>query len=378
MTFRLAHVSDLHLTGDEDERDALNGLFTSLSEWEVDHVLVTGDVSRAGEAAAFRILDEARREHGFGPARSTVIPGNHDVPGRRAFSKRFGGGWQVVRKLAGGAVRLIGLDSTGENVGAGALVHHPVGWLEDSQLEGLRRTLGQLRRGNAAVVVGLHHHVVDLPAPGWLQQAGIPAGLWGPLWNSDEFLDIVGQYGVDLVLSGHDHGVYDRTVRRDGARIRCLVGGSTFDVSENEAYGYRFFDFNGNRLSDEGWVDLCDTCWSTGALECDACDDDAEVECGACAASGTLDCPDCEGDGSLECSKCDGTGAFECGHCQGEGCGHCGGDGAHDCVVCEGDGWVYCNSCDDDAQVECDECDGAAYLSCPDCDGEGEVECDDC
>ena len=228
MTFRLAHVSDLHLTGHESDSDFLDGLFASFREYDVDHVLVTGDVSENGESAAFRILDETRRASGFGPARSTVIPGNHDLRGRSAFMRRFGKEVFERRSLGSGEVCLVTIDSTGHQL---TWANNPRGWLEDRDLA----RLGVQLRGKRAPItlVALHHHVVDVPDEGWTETLGRWTPLvglppqWGPVERAEELLDVLLKHRVDAVLSGHVHKAYRHVRRRGEHNLRCYVAGST-------------------------------------------------------------------------------------------------------------------------------------------------------
>ncbi len=139
--FRLAHLSDLHLTGAAEEEALARSVFRSLRDYDVDHVVVTGDLSEHGERSAFRMFDNARRKFGYGPRRSTVLIGNHDIRRRRAFASRFGGGAVTIRELDHGDLCLIGLDSAQVVTGFPSGAHDPKGYLDDDQLEELEQAL---------------------------------------------------------------------------------------------------------------------------------------------------------------------------------------------------------------------------------------------
>jgi 3',5'-cyclic AMP phosphodiesterase CpdA len=71
----LAHLSDLHFGG--EDQDALEAVRHTLGKEQPDAIIVTGDISRSGQAhelaAAFAWI-------GALPAQAVVVPGNHDVP----------------------------------------------------------------------------------------------------------------------------------------------------------------------------------------------------------------------------------------------------------------------------------------------------------
>ena len=84
-TLSFAHISDPHLTSPAGvaPRDLLGeavmtALLRDLTERDVDHVVVTGDLPNLGLPAE---LAEARRwlTRVGPPARLTVVPGNHDA-----------------------------------------------------------------------------------------------------------------------------------------------------------------------------------------------------------------------------------------------------------------------------------------------------------
>jgi hypothetical protein len=372
MTYRIAHLSDLHLTGADEENAQLHGLFGVLREYGVDHVVITGDVSENGQADAFRALDEARREYGYGPARSTVLIGNHDLRGQRAFARRFGRYRTWERRLAGGRIKLVALDSTFEwfrgEKGHAAL--NARGLLSAAQWKDLAEVL----RGGTrtAVVLALHDFVFDCPQDDdKLSSVGRPLGLWGALRDADELIDLAAQHGVPLVLSGHNHVPRTRVFKRYGANVRCVIGGATFDYCA----GFRYFDFRGAVLADEGWISLCEDCWETGTVVCEECDDDAEQECAICEGSGVYECSECEASGSVGCERCDGEGDVSCGYCGEEGCGHCDESGRRTCSGCDGHGELWCGECEGEGVVHCDDCDGRGHVECEVCEGAAEVPC---
>jgi hypothetical protein len=77
----LAHLSDLHLGRSEADTVGLRRAVTALIEADVDHVVVTGDITDGGQfeqLACFRRLTAPLAD------RLTVVPGNHDRIGEDA------------------------------------------------------------------------------------------------------------------------------------------------------------------------------------------------------------------------------------------------------------------------------------------------------
>jgi 3',5'-cyclic AMP phosphodiesterase CpdA len=222
--FTLAHLSDPHLPplpaanfGDllgkralgylnwtrnrykYQRRDVVDKLVSDLRAQSPDHIAVTGDlVNLALEAE-------------FAPARAwlesigdsnevTVVPGNHDAY-VRATRHRFaeacgpylasdatpdhGEIFPLLRRR--GPLALIGVSS--------AVPTPPLmatGWLGRAQLEALERILAGLAAEQAFRVLLIHHPLrSDARAK--------------RLTDSADLLALLKQYGVELVLHGHDH-----------------------------------------------------------------------------------------------------------------------------------------------------------------------------
>jgi 3',5'-cyclic AMP phosphodiesterase CpdA len=338
MAYRIAHSSDLHLIGDREvDGPFLEGFFEQLREHQVDHLIVTGDITDEGDGGAFALLDRARREAGYGPARSSVLPGNHDLSGWVSYRRRFGSCLDGTRSLNDGCIKLVALNSTQVSW----VPYDAPGSLEVG-LRALARRLGALALGGSTMVVALHHHVINICKDDLFERLGRLIGVWGPLEGCEEFRTLMRAYDVKLVLSGHLHVPHSREV----AGVRYSIGGGR--------HGFWVYDFDGPTLTEYRWVELCDQCYGHGMVACDACDDEAEVECDTCDGSQEVECEVCGGAGDVECPDCDGD----------DDCDTCGGDGEVDCPECHGSGSVECPDCAGDGHVPCEECLGQGELPC--------------
>ena len=242
-TFTIAHLSDLHLTGDDRAPRSearlfgalrgMNGSFRALVRApalrRADLLLVTGDVTDRGEPAAWEVFWRELHDAGL-IQRTRVIPGNHDLChlGVRLTDYRIdvqramaglAAGMQPVRfpwveTLAGGRVAIVGLNSA--NLGNRTGATNAIGRLGYFQLEALARALRRLR--GAAVVVALHHSP-NIPANATAGERRLaamsPLERWGMELTQGErralrLLCLVA--GVRLVVHGHLHRFEDRRV----------------------------------------------------------------------------------------------------------------------------------------------------------------------
>ncbi|WP_225217020.1 metallophosphoesterase family protein [Arthrobacter pullicola] len=198
--YTLIHLTDTHL----HQPDEL--LFGALDTWartaealraaaryRPDAVVVTGDIADSGGdiyAAASGLFARAGRELGC-PV--IVLPGNHDVPGTRAWAaEEFTGSRTDAGPGPGndvhfvGGLRLITLDSDDPGQPAGRLTGEQLHWLDTVLAE----------PAPDGTVLALHHPPVDSLLP-QLSGRGLarPAELAGVLSGTD----------VRAVLCGHYH-----------------------------------------------------------------------------------------------------------------------------------------------------------------------------
>src|ERR1700733_14505925 len=222
--FTLAHLSDPHLpplpaarlrdlTGKRalgylnwrrnrrkfQRRDVLDALVSDIRSQTPDHVAVTGDLVNLALEAEFAPA-RAWLESVGTPDRVTVIPGNHDAY-VRATQYRFaetlghyldgddapdnGATFPFLRRR--GPLALIGVSSA---VPTAPLM--ATGWLGRAQFDALERILIGLSAEQAFRVLLIHH---PLRSDSRAKR----------LTDSDRLLALLKQYGVELILHGHDH-----------------------------------------------------------------------------------------------------------------------------------------------------------------------------
>ena len=222
--FTLAHLSDPHLpplpaAGLADlagkralgylnwtrnrhkfhRRDVLDALVSDMQAQSPDQIAVTGDLINLALEAEFA-PSRAWLESIGTPNRVTVVPGNHDAY-VRATQHRFAEAWRdylVGDQAPGDGAPFPSLRRRGPLalIGISSAVPTPpfmaTGKLGRSQLEALERLLVALSTEQAFRVL-LVHHPLRLDAR------------MKRLTDSRALLALLKQYGVELVLHGHDH-----------------------------------------------------------------------------------------------------------------------------------------------------------------------------
>jgi predicted phosphodiesterase len=233
LNFRFAVVSDLHVALPHTLWDGPNRLhlvevaipsleiiFDRLQSLDLDFLLLPGDLTQHGEPENHQWLADRLAQL---PYPVYVIPGNHDVPvleadeqsiGFEAFPgyyRQFGYGggddhYYSQQILPG--LRLIALNS---NVFDAA--GQQVGRIDEAQMVWLRQTLANV--DDELVMVMVHHNVIE-HMPGQSQD---PLGKRYILENAEVVQDLLREYGVNMVFTGHLHiqnvaeseGLYDIT-----------------------------------------------------------------------------------------------------------------------------------------------------------------------
>jgi Icc protein len=219
----LAHVSDLHFGASQTNLERAREIVRALMIADVDHVVVTGDVTdggRAHELAAFHRTFAPLLERG----RVTVVPGNHDRLGDDAGAS-FMSEKRVDTVQIPGAF-LIRVDSTAPHNRTSVVAGH--GDVCERVLDEISDALDQAPAG-VLVAVLLHHHPVFLPEEGWLERlsrmVNLPFTL--ELTLGDEILRrALGR--CDLVLHGHRHRPSAKILAPSGPRpLRVYNAGCT-------------------------------------------------------------------------------------------------------------------------------------------------------
>jgi 3',5'-cyclic AMP phosphodiesterase CpdA len=197
-------------------RDVLDALVSDMQAQAPDHIAITGDLVNLALEAEFAPARKWLESVGA-PDRVTVIPGNHDAY-VRATQGRFAQalGHYLDSDNTGGGITFPSLRRRGPLalVSVSSAVPTPplmaTGWLGRSQLDALERVLARLSAEPAFRVLLIHH---PLRSDARTKR----------LTDSFELQALLLQYGVELVLHGHDH--VHSTIWIDGPNSQIPVVG---------------------------------------------------------------------------------------------------------------------------------------------------------
>jgi 3',5'-cyclic-AMP phosphodiesterase len=238
----LAHLSDLHLGRNVADTIGLGRAVTALVEAEVDHVVVTGDITDGGQfdqLATFRRLTAPITD------RMTVVPGNHDRIGENAGRLLMRG--RVATETHDGLF-LVRVDSTAPHNRRPVDAH---GLITADDLADIDAALD---RAPAAMLVAvlLHHHVHRLPGDDVWERL---AALMGLPWTAElrRGPALLGRLRgrCDLVLHGHRHVPAELVLGCGEERpLRVVNAGSTTGLGRT-----RLFRHEAGRLTGQAWLE---------------------------------------------------------------------------------------------------------------------------
>ncbi|MCD6223130.1 MAG: metallophosphoesterase [Thermoplasmata archaeon] len=178
---RIAHVSDLHITGTNFVEQWGENLIKKLNEIEPDIVVITGDLTDDGYEYEYEIVREYldRIE-----ARKIVVPGNHDArnKGYEIFEEVFGTRYPFYEDSK---VAILGIDSSEPDLDDGHIGRENYPIIEE-----------KLGGKNKIRILALHHHLIPIPGTGRERNIPIDAG---------DVLQLCKNLELNFVLSGHKH-----------------------------------------------------------------------------------------------------------------------------------------------------------------------------
>lgn len=241
----LAHLSDLHIGAGRKTLERASALSQLLMATEVEHVVVTGDITHRGRRDE---LEQFRRI--FAPwiseGKLTAVPGNHDCLGDGIDSEIMCGPRVVVKETPG--LYMVQVNSTGPHNRSLVKGH---GMVTQADIDDVARALDGAPAGKLVVLL-LHHHVLPLPGENALERLFTWVG-WpfaDELDSGHRLLDVI-RGRCDLILHGHRHQPVTISLFKDEARplTVCNAGSST------ALGGVRLFTHRaGKVLGMPGWL----------------------------------------------------------------------------------------------------------------------------
>ncbi len=275
---RIAHLSDLHLLDLEGavpfrllnkrltgylnlqlRRKSVHKPYAALAvakairAMDVDHVVITGDVSNLALEREFekvrRFVDE---DLGFSEDQVSIVPGNHDsytggAHRSRRFDKTFAKYLQSDVSVADdGSFPFVKLRGPAAIIGLSTAQPRPPfvasGSLGRTQLDALRRALSHPEVERRTVVVLQHHPWHNKGRLHWLLE-----GLWDHVAEGEALRHL----DRGLLLHGHQHRRVHRKLSTDHGHIDAV--GAT-SASLLHASDERMAGFNVYEVRDDGTI----------------------------------------------------------------------------------------------------------------------------
>lgn len=235
--FIIAQISDFHAGSQYFVSNLLSQTVKEVNSYHPDLVIATGDLTEMGFRQEFKTAASFLEQ--LECSELVVIPGNHDSRnvGYLHFEEIFGER-NIFLKLKN--VILAALDSTQPDLDDGRVGRERYRWLEQN-------FTGQ----NGFKIVALHHHLIPIPGTG--RERNI-------IYDAGDFLEVLVQSGVNLVLSGHKHVPYlwkveDMYILTAGTTSSLRLRGYTrpcynlIYIYSSKVLIYRCFPFEGKELT---------------------------------------------------------------------------------------------------------------------------------
>lgn len=182
MSFRIAHLSDLHCGSPYFLASLLDRTIVEINRLQPDVVVCSGDLTTFGYRQEY--LQARAYLDRLDCPDVIVIPGNHDSRnvGYEHFEELFGERQGVLRK---DGVCFLYVDSSEPDLDHGTVGRGRYQWIRDEFAKPARFR-----------VFVVHHHL--LPIPGSGRERNV-------IYDAGDALEVLGESGCQLVLSGHKH-----------------------------------------------------------------------------------------------------------------------------------------------------------------------------
>ncbi len=255
--YRIAHLSDLHLTGMNLDFDCCLALVEDASAHGANHLIISGDLVDAGEMKVLKAFVAALKRLGWaGSNRLTIIPGNHDIfpasirnflrPQRPTSifnefvaitrGSRTGKGFKSLRrgqaypfgKVLTDQIVLVGLDTTRNGE------YNPMNWaggeLSEDQREAADEFIGAWSHVPHRIIVMHHQPWEENFVHGWIGQNFV-------IPSPDEIYQWIHGSNATLVLCGHVHqkaGIKKVSLGNRRVILRAGTAGGVHDDDDGE------------------------------------------------------------------------------------------------------------------------------------------------
>lgn len=307
--FRIAHLSDLHISADRSglrhrwrswvgqsqAKNLLNlrRVLDDAARHGVDHLVITGDLTNGARNEELEAFKATLGDH-LHPDRLTIVPGNHDLSYRRAKQRR-----ERQRAVANGCPRKLGqlfhyfadmfpsdyppelgqakrskprrsaslavrraspfpfvktlADGRVVLIGldtTGRLTYkagplNSFGTISRAQFRELRALLKSPWLHDRIKIIAMHHHPMIIPVATMFDS-------FKHLFQSKQLLDLLYESRVDLILHGHKHHPFcwqSHTFRDHDLTIICAGPPDAYANGKKSDLVYNIYSITGHRIA---------------------------------------------------------------------------------------------------------------------------------
>ncbi|MEO0234595.1 MAG: metallophosphoesterase [candidate division WOR-3 bacterium] len=206
---KLCHISDFHFSSNYLVKYGEKVLYY-LDKIRPDFVVITGDLTDNGYYEEF--LDAKKYIDKISCENVLTVMGNHDARngGYEIFEEIFKTRYPVVESRN---LIILGIDSSEPDIDEGHIGRANYSYIEE-----------KLKKEKNCKIIALHHHLIPIPKTG--RERHIPV-------DSGDFLKLIDDLQVDIVLSGHKHNQW---IWRLNNTIFVTCGTSTSKKLKGKGY----------------------------------------------------------------------------------------------------------------------------------------------
>lgn len=284
--YRIAHLSDFHLSAEyfPERIHIVRSLFRRCQELNVDHIIITGDVTNQARTEELNLFRSLLQEHSLLDGRKvSVVIGNHDVFGGPYYAEdvlKFPSACQSADydaqvhafyttlketfdgamlfqpdqpfpfvKVLGG-VAIVGINS----VARWHAMKNPIGSngkVERKHVEALKSLLSDARMKSKHVIAAIHHHFqakeeIDFQSKAEQLWRAFEAATM-KLHKKKRLIKLLLSAGVKAILHGHVH----RHDQYQYKGIHCFNSGESMLAINDTPQTFHLLIFRGKEVTSE-------------------------------------------------------------------------------------------------------------------------------